>query len=145
MYVHAIYIYIYSCTCTYIYIHVYDFMKLSEHVHTCLYNVQTRMYCVAQSCPGGQDSRCMPCSSTQAVTNKVCTVTRNLNAGAPRGARAWHRCFLGMSSRTCGHQGAASHWERITVPCAPHHDSARCCRIWMLLCNANRYVEWRPR
>ncbi len=39
------------------YIHVYEFMKLSEPVHTCLYHVQTRMYCFAQSCPGGQDSR----------------------------------------------------------------------------------------
>ncbi len=42
MYVHAIYINIYSCSCIYMYIHVHDFMKMSEHVHTCLYNVQTR-------------------------------------------------------------------------------------------------------
>jgi hypothetical protein len=48
MYIHA---------CTYMYIHDHDFMKMSEHVHTCLYNVQTRMYRFAQSCPGGQDSR----------------------------------------------------------------------------------------
>ncbi len=40
-------------------LHVHDFMKWSEHVHTCLYHVQTRMYCFANSCPGGQDSRCV--------------------------------------------------------------------------------------
>ncbi len=50
--------YTYLCSCTYMYIHVHDFMKLSEHVHTCLYHVQTRMYRFANSCPGGQDSRC---------------------------------------------------------------------------------------
>ncbi len=43
------------------YIHVHDFMKLSEHVHICLYHVQTRMYRFVNSCPGGQpeDSRWM--------------------------------------------------------------------------------------
>ena len=41
------------------YVHVRDFMNMSEHVHTCLYHVQTRMYRFAQSCPGGQDSRCV--------------------------------------------------------------------------------------
>jgi hypothetical protein len=30
---------------------------LLKHVHTCLYNVQRRMYRFANSCPGGQDSR----------------------------------------------------------------------------------------
>ncbi len=59
IYVHAIYNSIYSCTCKYMYIHVYNFMKLTEHVHTCLYNVQTRMYSFTQSCQGGQDSRCI--------------------------------------------------------------------------------------
>jgi len=58
MYVHATYIYIYSCSCTYTYVHVHDLMTMSEHVHTCLYHVQTRMYSFAQSCPGGQDYRC---------------------------------------------------------------------------------------
>ena len=42
------------------YVHVCDFMNMCEHVHTCLYHVQTRMYRFAQSCPGGQDSRCAP-------------------------------------------------------------------------------------
>ena len=40
------------------YVHVCAFMNMCEHVHTCLYHVQTRMYRFAQSCPGGQDSRC---------------------------------------------------------------------------------------
>ena len=42
------------------YVHVCDFMNMSEHVHSCLYHLQTRMYRFAQSChcPGGQDSRC---------------------------------------------------------------------------------------
>ncbi len=63
MYVHATYsnhLYIYIGSSTYMHIHVHDFMmKQSEHVHTCLYYVQTHMYCFAQSCPlaGGQDSR----------------------------------------------------------------------------------------
>ncbi len=51
-------IYIYLCSSTYMYIHFHDFMKRSEHVHICLYHVQTRMYRFAESCPGGQDSRC---------------------------------------------------------------------------------------
>ncbi len=50
-------IYINLCSSTYMYIHVHDSMKRSEHVHTCLYHVQTRMYRFAQSCPGGQGSR----------------------------------------------------------------------------------------
>jgi hypothetical protein len=40
------------------YVHVCALMNMCEHVHTCLYHVQTRMYRFAQSCPGGQDSRC---------------------------------------------------------------------------------------
>ncbi len=39
------------------YVHVCAFMNMCEHVHTCLYHVQTRMYRFAQACPGGQDSR----------------------------------------------------------------------------------------
>ncbi len=54
---------IYLCSSTYMYIHLHDFMKQSEHVHTCLYHVQTRMYRFAQSCPGGQDSRWRDCAS----------------------------------------------------------------------------------
>ncbi len=41
----------------YMYIHVHDCMKPSEYVHS-LYHVQICMYHFAQSCPGGQDSRC---------------------------------------------------------------------------------------
>ncbi len=40
------------------YVHVCALMNMCEHVHTCLYHVQTRMYRFALSCPGGQDSRC---------------------------------------------------------------------------------------
>ncbi len=54
------------------YIHVHDCMKLSEHVHTCLYHVQTRMYRFANSCPGGQDSRWRR------------SMTRIWNSGLPR-------------------------------------------------------------
>ncbi len=41
----------------YVHVQVCAFMNMCEHVHTCLYHVQTRMYRFAQSCPGGQDSR----------------------------------------------------------------------------------------
>ena len=56
------------CTC---YIHLFTFIFMyrhvctrlcfmikSEHVPTCLYPAQTRMYSFVQSCPGSQDSRC---------------------------------------------------------------------------------------
>ncbi len=69
MYVHTTYNVL--CSCTYMYIHVHDFMKLSEHVHTCLYYVQTRMYYFANSCPGGQDSRSWISSRLMATSGQV--------------------------------------------------------------------------
>ncbi len=44
-----VYIWIYVCT---MYIHVHEWMNWYEHVHTCLYHVQTRTYSFAVSCPG---------------------------------------------------------------------------------------------
>ncbi len=40
------------------YIHGHTCTEIHEHVCTCLYHVQTRIYCFAISCPGWQDSRC---------------------------------------------------------------------------------------
>ncbi len=41
---------------------------MHEHLCTCLYHVQTRMYRFANSCPGGQDSRCKSSSEATRMT-----------------------------------------------------------------------------
>ncbi len=66
MYIHyKIYMYMYVHICIFMYMYIactYMFMSVRNFVHTCLYNVQRRMYQFANSCAGGQDSRC--CSNS---------------------------------------------------------------------------------
>jgi hypothetical protein len=44
---------------------------MHEHLCTCLYHVQTRMYRFANSCPGGQDSRCGAPTGTVTIRGAV--------------------------------------------------------------------------